>query len=988
MAARTSPTLGASRLLASALLTAALALGACGEDVAAPPADGTEPGDTSLADDTASPDGDGLSADTASSDTSVQPPPAHCPLDGPAPAWVDVAATLTATCDAATVRLTPLADGVVRLELLPAPAAGPSRTWALAGAPLAAPLRWVGAVGASLTVCTPELRVSLTPGDCHLSATLADGTPILSTLEPPHRASDGQLRATYASPPGERFYGFGERTGPLDRRGTAMTFWNTDAYDDDFGGYGPTADPLYLGVPFFVGLRDGAAYGLLIDDAHALRLDMAAAATDRWALATPRDRVDHYLIAGPSLPDVLRRYTALTGRTPLPPRWSLGFHQCRWGYSPASAFAAVGAELRARALPADALWLDIQHLDDKRTFTWDPVAFPDPAGLLAGLAADGFKTIVIADPGIKQDPGWSVYDALMAQGLALMLPSGAPYVGTVWPGPSVFPDFTLPAARAFWAAEVAKLTTLGVRGIWADVNEPTTFPEGGSGQTIPNDVPAAGDGLPTTMAEVHNVYALHEARATYDGLRAGRPDRRPFVLTRAGYAGIQRYAAVWTGDAPSSWASLAQTLPMLLNLGLSGVPFVGSDVGGYSGHATPELYARWMALGAVSPFFRAHVTHEVPGQEPWAFGQEVLDLSRAHLERRYALLPYLYSLFAESAATGAPVLRPLVWHFQGDLTSQTLGDQALLGPWLLVAPVTAEGATERAVYLPPGRWYERTSGAAYAGPATLTADLRLAALPTFVREGAILPLQGPAQTADTPPAGPLTLEVYPGPDPTSFTLYEDAGDGDGPSARTTYTTRRDAGGATLAASARDGAYAPPARLLVVRMRRVDLLPTSVTLDGVTLSARSDEAALLAGAPGFFWDPTDLSLVVAFSDRAPWALDARFDPAVALPGPPVAVPLEVTLPVGTPPEAVVHVATDADGWVFHPLARASATLAVGRLSVPRGRWFDYKYSWGDWCTVEKWPGCVEASNRYHFGAADPVKRDEVFGWRSWCDDRCR
>jgi len=423
---------------------------------------------------------------------------------------------------------------------------------------------------------------------------------------------------------------------------------------------------------------------------------------------------------------------------------------------------------------------------------------------------------------------------------------------------------------------------------------------------------------------------------------------------------------------------------MLLNLGMSGVPFVGSDVGGFSGGATPEIYARWMALGSVSPFFRAHVTSGVAGQEPWAFGQEVTDTSRADIARRYALLPYLYSLFAAAHDTGAPVLRPLVWHFQGDATAQTLDDEAMLGPWLLVAPVVTEGAATRAVYLPAGRWFEAASGAAYDGPATVTASLRLAALPTYVRAGAIVPSQAPAQTADAPPAGPLSLDVYPAPAASTFTLYEDAGDGAGASSRATYTLTGDAGGASLVAAARAGAYAPPARTLVVRVHRVDHAPRAVTLDGAGLSPDASEDALCAAGSGYVWDAADLALVVAFPDRAGFTLDARYDPVITLPGPDVAVPLMVKLPDGTPADVVVNVATDADGWVFHPLQRTPETHAAGTVTVPRGRWFDYKYSWGDWCTVEKWPGCAEADNRYAFGAAHATKEDEVFGWRGWCD----
>ncbi|TNF28411.1 MAG: alpha-glucosidase [Deltaproteobacteria bacterium] len=986
MAARTP----CVRAVGALVLSLSLLLAACPDDATVADGD-ADAVDTAAPIDSAG--GDAVGDDTSApdvGDTASPQPPAHC-FPGSAVTLGngvghyriveggETGTTVVVGCEPLELRVTLSGDGVVRI--VRQSGASEARGWALAEPPQQPEVQWVGEYDDGLAICTPELAITLTDG-CGVVVRDAAGTTLMDMTGVEEQGGD--LVARYATPAGERFYGFGEHQGAFDRRGTTMVHWNTDAYDSAYGGYAPDTDPLYLGVPFFVGLREGTAYGVLFDDSHRLTFDMADSASTAWTLRTPADRVDQYVIAGSAIADVVRRYTDLTGRTSLPPRWSLGFHQSRWGYSPDTAFAAIGAELRDRDLPADGLWLDIQHMDGFRTFSWDPATFSDPGGLLAGLEADGFKTIVISDPGIKLDPGWGVYDRGLAADAWLKKPDGSAFVGKVWPGDSVFPDFTLPAARAWWAAEVKTNALRGLRGVWLDVNEPTVFPESGGGQSVDDDVVAAGDGTPTTMAEVHNVYALYEARATFEGLLAAFPDRRPFILSRAGFAGIQRYAAIWTGDAPSSWTSLQHTLPMLLNLGMSGVPFVGSDVGGYSGGATPELYARWMALGSVSPFFRAHVTSGVAGQEPWAFGQEVTDISRIHIERRYALLPYLYSLFDEAARTGAPVLRPLVWHFQGDAKAQTVGDEAMLGPYLLVAPVVTEGATSRQVYLPEGRWFERFSGAAYEGPTTVTATLRLQALPTYVRAGAIVPTQEAAQTADAPPAGRLTLDVYPvvG-EATAFTLYEDAGDGFGAATRTTYTLAGDAGGASLSAT-RTGDFTAPSRVLVVRFQRVDHAPTAVTLDGAALTAAADVDAVLASGAGWAWDQADLALVVAFDDHAGFALDARYDPTITLPGPDVAVPLRVKLPAGTPTDVVVHVASDADGWAFHALDRASETLATGTVLVPRGQWFDYKYSWGDWCTVEKWPGCVEADNRYAFGAAHPVKEDQVFEWRGWCD----
>lgn len=990
MAARTSRVRAASALV---VLSLTLLLGAC-------PDDATVAGGDAVADTFAPPDtagADGSAGDTLGvdgGDATDAAPPAHCPpledavgRGAGAPTITvqiveggEEGLTVVALCDASRAEIT-AGDGVLRvLRSFDVIDTGPPRR-AVSAPMTPAPQVWYGASAEGYSVCTPELAATVRAG-CAVRVVDASGAVVLDGAS--ITRSGDSVVADFATPAGERFYGFGEHQGAFDRRGTTMVQWNTDAYDSSYGGYAPDTDPLYLSVPFFVGLRDGDAYGVLLDDSHRLALDMADSRSDTWTLRTRQEYVDQYVIAGPAIPEVLRRFAALTGRTPLPPRWSLGFHQSRWGYSPASAFAAVGAELRARDLPADGLWLDIQHLDGFRTFTWDPTTFPDPEGLLAGLESDGFKTIAISDPGIKRDAGWDVYDAGLAANAYLKKPNGEVFVGAVWPGDSVFPDFTLPAARAWWAAAVEKNARRGLRGVWLDVNEPTVFPESGGGQSVDDDVLADGDGAPTTMAAVHNIYAVYEARATFDGLAAAHPGRRPFILSRAGFAGIQRYAAVWTGDAPSTWTSLQNTLPMLLNLGMSGIPFVGSDVGGYSGGATPELYARWMALGSVSPFFRAHVTSGVPGQEPWAFGQEVTDISRVHIKRRYALLPYLYTLFDEAARTGAPVLRPLVWHFQDDVTAQTLGDEAMLGPDLLVAPVVTEGATTREVYLPAGRWFELASGAAYDGPTTITASLRLQALPIYVRAGAILPTQEPAQTADAPPPGRLTLDVYPTFGATRGMLYEDAGDGAGPSRRAPFELVGDAGGASLAALTPSGDFVPPARTLVVRFHRVDHAPTAVTLDGAAVASAASVDTVLANGAGWAWDAADLTLVVAFEDHPGFALDARYDPAITLPGPDVAVPLSLKLPDGTPGDVVVHVASDVDGWAFHALQRTSETHASGTLLVPRGQWFDYKYSWGDWCTVEKWPGCAETANRYAFGAAHPAKQDEVFTWRAWCD----
>lgn len=889
-------------------------------------------------------------------------------------------------CGGQSLSITVIDPAIFRLAFDPPSPARPSYAVLPQPAPAEKPV--FGRDGEAEVVCTGAIRLEVRPSDCHVRAVDPAGAVMLESPEGGGGvAVEGAQRTVrWAAPEGERYYGFGEKTGALDRRGRELVFYNTDAYDEDLGGYPADDDPLYASIPFFVGLKDTSAYGYFLDDTHRLTMDVASADPGEVRVTADGGAIDQYLFAGPRIADVVERYTRLTGRLSMPPRWSLGFHQSRWGYSPDTKILDIAGELRTRRIPADAVWLDIQHMDGFRSFTWDPVTFPDPKGLTDQLAAQGFRAVAIVDPGIKVDPGWDVYSTGLENGYFLEEQGGTPYVGEVWPGPAVFPDFSDPEARAYWGSLVPRTLGDGVSGLWIDMNEPSSF-TGEKGGTVPDDLACHGDGFPTTMAEIHNVYALLEARATEEGMRAFAPGERPFVLTRAGYAGIQRHAAMWTGDAPSTWPTLRTTLPMLLGMGLSGLTFSGSDVGGYSGYATPELFARWVLLGSISPFFRAHVTSGVNDQEPWQFGVEVTDISRAAVEERYRLMPYLYSLFHEASRTGAPVLRPLVYEFQDDPATQAVDDEAMLGPSLLFAPVLEEGATSRSVYLPPGRWFEAASGAIHEGPATIDVDVVLASLPTFVREGAIIPRRDLVQFTDEKPVGTLTLDVYPAEQPSSFTLYEDDGHSTsyqaGDHALTLYTTRRTATGATLSAAPREGKFAPAPRDLVIRVRRVDHPPTQVVLGGQPLPPLASLAAFDSASKGYYYDDRDLSILVRFPDPGPFDLSLDYDPSIVADSPDVLMELEVTVPPGTPQDMPIHLASSANGWTQQPLSWTAPGKAGGLITVPRGKYVFYKYTRGDWTSVEKYPGCVEAEDRYELGKAHPVKEDTVWAWADLC-----
>jgi alpha-glucosidase len=843
--------------------------------------------------------------------------------------------------------------------------------------------------------CTELLVVDVEASACRLVARDVFGSLLLED-DPSGGYAEGpdpqvgpdswNVRVSRVIAQNEHFYGFGERNGALDKRGAAMTFWNSDV-----PGYGPQADPLYQSVPFFVGLRGFKAYGLLTDNSSRMHMDMGAGDPGHYLIKAPMGELDQYLIAGPAISQVLERYTWLTGRMPLPPKWALGYHQARHGYYPDTVVMEVAKGLREHNFPADGMWLDIDYMDGFRVWTWSPEFFPNPAKLIADLKAMGIKTTVIIDPGVKVDDAWEVYNSGLALGAYVTHPDGTPFVGSVWPGDSVYPDFTNPAVRDWWADLTAWVNDTGVDGIWLDMNEPANF-NADYQWTVPPWTMTHGEGTPMTMAEAHNVYGSGMCWATFEGLRKARPESRPFLLTRAGYAGVQRYAAVWTGDTPSTWPALETTVAMMLNMGLSGVSFVGSDAGGWMGGASAELFTRWMQVGSLSPFFRNHTQKQAEWQEPWKFGIEAEIITRRSVEERYRLMPYWYALFEESSRTGAPIIRPMVYEFQNDGVTHTVGDQFMLGPWILAAPVLAEGAKARTLYLPAGRWFEYGSGAVHTGPGLTTVGLRLGALPLFIRDGAIIPKQQLVQWTDQAPVNPLTLDLYPAASPSTFTLYEDDGKSmlyvmSAHTRRTRYTLQQTATGARLSFSS-EGGYLPAARTLSMRVRRVDYWPEKVTLGGTDLPAYATWEAFEKAGQGWIYDDRDLSLRVKIVDPlesgSETVVNFTYAPGLVEAAPPVAVHFRVTVPQGTDTSQPVTIALSSNDWTHQALEWSAGNVAEGKVLVPRGEWFDYKFARGGWETVEKYGDCSEAKNRYGFGKAHPVREDTVETWADACN----
>lgn len=566
----------------------------------------------------------------------------------------------------------------------------------------------------------------------------------------------------------ERLFGLAEKAADLDLRGRRYRIWNQDPQNFIRG-----ADPLYLNIPFLMGLHQGRAYGLFLDNPAPAVFDIGHEHSDRLAIMSECGELRYYFMYGPAPAAVLERFTQLTGRIHLPPLWALGFHQSKWSYFPDAEVRRLAETFRRLNIPCDAIYLDIHYMDGYRNFTWHPERFPDPAGLIRYLESLGFRLVLIIDAGIKADSRDPVCREGLERKAFIAYPDGRPFKGPVWPGDCYFPDFTSPQVRAWFGEQYRALLELGVAGIWNDMNEPTIISV--HGDTPPDAVRHAAEGNGGDHRQYHNVYGLLMARASHEALMRLRPARRPFVLSRSGTAGIQRYALVWTGDNVSTWDSMALTVSMLLNLGLAGVPFAGADVGGFGGDCDGELLVRWTQLAVLTPFFRNHNHLRGRPQEPWAFGEPFTTINRTYIAMRYQFLPALYTAFWQAAQHGWPVMRPLFWDAPEMAASPRCDDQFFCGDHLLAAPVLGPRAVGRDVYLPAGGWYDWWTDERFEGPAEVRVPAPLEILPLFVRAGAVIPTA--KVTPHTPPAGweHLILHVFAG--NAESVLYEDAGEG-------------------------------------------------------------------------------------------------------------------------------------------------------------------------------------------------------------------
>lgn len=690
-----------------------------------------------------------------------------------------------------------------------------------------------GTDGAGLAIQKNPFRLEFLDGE--------DKPYVVKRLEDEAGFSDGEPFFAMAAPPDEMYLGLGEKTGGLDKRGKKWKLWGVDRP------YTVNADPLYQSIPVLIGYRHARAWAAFFDNTFKSFFDMCASTPDRWKWSAAGGEINVYFLAGPTLPELTRRYMKLVGGIPMPPKWALGYHQSRYSYETEAEVRRIARTFRRLKIPCDSIHLDIHYMRGYRVFTFDENKFPDPKALAKDLKKQGIRPVCIVDPGVKEDHNWEVFREGLQKGYFCKNDRGETVIKYSWPLRAAWPDFGREEVRRWWGDLHKVYTDAGIEGIWNDMNEPSMWPWAfylwkmviPTGMYFGEDMLHTHAGKPAPHLRCRNVYGMMEDKATREGLLRLRPDRRPFVLTRAGYAGVGRYAIMWTGDNFSTWSQFKMTVPMLINLSLTGQPICGPDTGGFVLNASRELFARWMQLGAFYPYLRGHTMVHSLRHEPWTFGKKVEEICRRFIGLRYRLMPYLYSLVWEAHREGDPVWRPPAYHFPEDEKTARIEDQVMVGPHMMVAPVTKRGARSREVYLPEGKWLEFFSGEVCEGPGVREIGAPLERIPLFLREGAVVPMGPLMQYTDEKPLDPLTLLIFPG--EGSFRLWEDDGVSmdyeRGGFACTPISTEMGDDALLVKIRPREGNFTVPERKVNVKIK-AESRPASIALNGKPVPADS------------------------------------------------------------------------------------------------------------------------------------------------------
>jgi alpha-glucosidase len=716
------------------------------------------------------------------------------------------------TAGAAKVRVTVFRDGIFRVRVAADGTFPKDFSWALIESPEPPPIR-IEENQKEIRLVSGNVAAVIQRSPLLINFSDAAGAVYLADQPDLPMAWNGKRVHTWKKMPAdENYFGLGDKAGPMNRRNRSFTNWNTD----DFG-WQESSDPLYKTIPFFIGLRKGMAYGLFFDNTYRSVFDFGKESPDYFSFGAEGGELNYYFIAGPEPKKVIEEYTAMTGRTPLPPLWTLGYQQSRYSYYPESRAREIVKTLREKKIPADAIYFDIDYQQGNAPFTINREYFPTFEKMISDFRAQAMHTILITDLHIKKDPnhGYAPYDSGMKNDMFVKNPDGSVYVGVVWPGESVFPDFTLTRAREWWGGLYKNFVGMGVAGFWNDMGEPSLFER--ADKTMPLDTRhRLDDGTSVDHRAIHNVFGMQNVRATYEGLRKLQPDERPFVLTRAAYSGAQRYAATWTGDNSSTWNHLKMSTPMLLSMGISGYPLVGDDIGGFAGSPPADLLTRWFEVGALNPIYRDHSAKGTLDQEPWVHGPEHEAIRRKYIELRYELMPYLYTGIEEMSRTGLPLMRPVFLEYPQASEFYADNRDFLFGRDFFVAPVTTDMVDAEEISLPPGEWYDFWTNAKLSSKQGFTLQPRLDEMPLYVRAGAIVPMQPLVQSTEETPNGPLKLLVYL---PNSAaggdcrgTLYQDDGHTfayqRGEILRVNYSCQVSSGAVTVSSTTEKSVYQP------------------------------------------------------------------------------------------------------------------------------------------------------------------------------------
>lgn len=628
----------------------------------------------------------------------------------------------------------------------------PEMPYAVIGEPDGQPFMQVHDTTEVTFLHTPALHIAVSKNPLRISAFNAQGKLV---MENDPGLGMGQLGDTVFLHQtlfdDEKIIGLGEKTGPINRRGQAFVHWNTDHF-----GYPENADPIYLSTPFYISLRQNGCHGFFLNNSHRSVFNFGAS-NDRFSIIQAEGGLmDYFLFVTDTPAQIISQYTALTGRMPLPPLWALGYQQCRYSYYPETEVLTLARTFRDKQIPCDVVYLDIHHMANFKVFTFDEERFPNPKAMHSQLRDMGFRSVVIADPGIKRESGYPIYDSGTEADVFVKYPDGKPWAAQVWPGWSHFPDFTTPKGRNWWANHVKFYTDHGVSGLWNDMNEPASW-----GQNSPDVVEFGWEGNPTSHREAHNVYGMLMARASRQGVEQNLNGERPFLLTRAGFSGVQRYSAVWTGDNVATDAHMLAGVRLVNSLGMAGIAFSGYDVGGFVGEASPELYARWISIGAFSPLFRGHSMIDTRDSEPWTYGETVEAIARNYIALRYKLLPTIYSAMHTASQTGLPLARSLAMLYPANemVFRPEFQDQYFFGDSLMICPVSSTKHLTK-VYLPEGDWYDFHTDTHYTGNQVIVAECGLGTLPIFVNRGAPILTQSAVQHTAQRHNGVLEIHVW------------------------------------------------------------------------------------------------------------------------------------------------------------------------------------------------------------------------------------